>query len=292
MSKSALLLVNRTKPDAVNAVDEVRSLIERKGSVVGVFDANSTEPIADAKSADLIVVLGGDGTLLSQSRRCIDLGLPMLGVNFGKLGFMAEFDMDALREQADTIFGDAPVETRSKHVLRAEIYDQSGNVRFSDTAMNDAVVNAGPPFRIMTLSLSIDGEPGPTVRGDGLIISTPVGSTAYNVAAGGPIVAPHVDAMVVTPIAAHSLSFRPIVVSSHSQVSVSLHEVNDDNGGGTTLVLDGQVQQRLYADEKVVVRQNDKQVRFVHNAKNGYWATLIGKMQWASSLINHETNDR
>ncbi len=209
----------------------------------------------------------------------------MLGVNFGKLGFMAEFDLDALRDQADAIFGDGMIETRSKHLLRAEIFGTDGKLRFSDIALNDTVINAGPPFRIITLSLSIDDEPGPTVRGDGLIISTPVGSTAYNVAAGGPIVAPQVDAMVITPIAAHSLSFRPIVVSRHSKVLVSLHEVNNDNSGGTTLVLDGQIQQRLSVDEKVVVRKNEKPVRFVHNVRSGYWATLIGKMHWAISPV-------
>jgi NAD+ kinase len=288
MGRSVLLLVNREKPNARAALAEVRALVQRHGRVAGEADAVAGETLPDARGADLIVVLGGDGTLLSQSRRCASLGLPMLGVNFGKLGFLAEYDMEALRAQGAMLFGGAALPERSLRMIRAEVHELATRLpRFSAAALNECVVTAGPPYRMITLSLCIDGEEGPTVSGDGLIISTPTGSTAYNVSAGGPIVAPDTDALVITPIAAHSLSFRPIVVPGSSRVEFTMLRVNHGASGsaigtGTTLVLDGQVTTPLTEGERVVVTGDGQRVRFVRNPGGGYWRTLIEKMDWAS----------
>lgn len=307
MPRRVLLLYNHLKPGVLDALGEVRALIASAGGeVAAAFDTSSDAPITDPHGASVIVVLGGDGTLLSQARRTITLGLPLLGVNFGKLGFMAEFDMPALRRQAAALFGDDPLELENRELIRASVYPPSTGIhdddghepRFEGLALNDGVVTAGPPFRMIALSLSIDGEIGPTVMGDGLIVSTPMGSTAYNASAGGPIVSPDVAAFAITPIAPHSLSFRPVVVGAASTIEVRLHRVNDDacagqerggeggggggGGGGTTLVLDGQVHTRLYADERIVFRRHPNAVQFVRNPRGSYWSTLITKMQWAS----------
>ncbi len=291
MPRSVLLLVNRDKPDAANAAGEVRALIERHGRLIAELDGGDGEPLTNAKGADLIVVLGGDGTLLSQARRCADLDVPLLGVNLGKLGFLAEFDLASLREQAATLFAGTPV-THEVRMLRAEVFEERSKApRFSDTALNEVVVTAGPPYRMISMALSIDGAPGPTVSGDGLIVSTPTGSTAYNVSAGGPIVAPGTDAMVITPIAAHSLAFRPIVVPGSSRVEFTMLRVNqtfgqDERrqgpGRGTTLVLDGGVTSPLDQGERVVVTRDERPLRFVRNPRGSYWATLIDKLQWAA----------
>jgi NAD+ kinase len=149
-------------------------------------------------------------------------------------------------------------------------------------ALNDAVVTAGPPYRMITICLRIDDQDGPAATGDGLIVSTAVGSTAYNVSAGGPILHPVVDAMVITPIAAHSLSFRPIVVPAGAEIELIAEDVNDDGrGGGTTLVLDGQNSARLSRGDRIVIRRHDVPVQFVRNPDSQYWATLINKMHWA-----------
>lgn len=292
MPRSVLLLVNRDKPEAAQAAGEVRALIERHGRVVAEQDGGSSEPVRDAKGADLIVVLGGDGTLLSQARRCADLNLPLLGVNVGRLGFLAEFDLASLREQAAAVLGGPGLATHEVRMLRAEVFEGGAKQsRFSDTALNEAVVTAGPPYRMISLALSIDGAPGPTVSGDGLIVSTPTGSTAYNVSAGGPIVAPGTDAMVITPIAAHSLAFRPIVVPGSSRVEFTMLRVNEGRGPadrrqgagrGTTLVLDGQVTTPLGEGERVSVTLDGRRVRFVRNPRGSYWATLIDKLVWAA----------
>lgn len=293
MPRTALLLVNHEKPDAVAVTPEIRSLITRYGRLLDERPADMSAPPGDVSEADLIVVLGGDGTLLTQSRRFASTGIPLLGVNRGKLGFLAEFDLPTLHDQAAALFGDAPLRTRQIHMLRAEVYEAGGGgaPRFAGLALNECVVTAGPPYRMITLTLRINGEPGPTVSGDGLIVSTPTGSTAYNVSAGGPIVSPDTDAMVITPIAAHSLSFRPIVVGGGSRVEFRMDRVNETYGPGerragpgrgTTLVLDGQTTTPLAEGERVVVVRDGNPVTFVTNPKAGYWTRLVKKMHWAA----------
>ena len=282
MARSTLLLVNRDKAEARRAAPHVRALIERYGSLRAEADAELAEEPRGDGHADLLVVLGGDGTLLLQARRFIDSAAPLLGVNFGKLGFLAEFDMPALEKHAATIFGDSTLETRDLLALDVQV-ERDGAIVERDVAINELVVTAGPPFRMIELELSVDGERGPRVGGDGLLVATPTGSTAHNASAGGPILEPSCNALVVTPLAAHSLSFRPIVVDGGSQVRIETVRVNEDDGGGTTLVLDGQRRTRLAAGDVVTARRRGRGIRFVRNPEVDYWSTLIGKMRWAES---------
>lgn len=290
--RSVLLLVNPTKPEAAAAAEEVRALIEHSGRVSLELPADDAPLPNNLPPLDLIVVLGGDGTLLAQTRRWLDIGVPFLGVNLGKVGFMAEFDMPSIRLQAESLFGDGPLAMRRLGLLHAEVYgtDSQGNdggLRFSGPALNDCVVTAGPPYRLITLSLTIDGTPGPTVNGDGMIISTPTGSTAYNLSAGGPIVAPAVNGLAVTPICAQSLSFRPIVLASNSIIEMTLQRVNEpEQGPGTTLVLDGQVQMPLHLGDRILVTTHGQHVRFVRNPASEYWSRLIGRLHWARAPRN------
>jgi NAD+ kinase len=322
MARRVLILVNREKIAAVEALPEIRGLVAGAGGVVvGEQDAMRRDPVLDDKGADLVLVLGGDGTLLTQARRCVNLGLPMLGVNFGKLGFIVEFDLSSLREQAAALFGSAPlanghggsapppppqsagvtapIALLERSLIRVTIRRADGTRRTvvaggeagggAVLALNEAVITAGPPFRMIHLEMAIDGHDGPMVRGDGIIVSTPVGSTAYNAAAGGPILAPEVRALAVTPIAAASLSFRPVVVAGSSTIELTMARVNDDpkdvdgSAGGTSLMLDGQFATRLHAGDTVSMRLHETPVKFVRNPRASYWSTLIQKMQWAAS---------
>ncbi len=330
MARRVILLANRSKPDVLGALAEVRRLIESHGRIVGEFDASeggsgSVAALPDRSAADLVVVLGGDGTLLAQSRRCVSLGLPMLGVNLGKLGFMAEFDVESLRDQAAALFGTHELELQDRPLLDVEVWGvgmghggwrageridtqaaatstaevradptkphvQHATPRYRGLALNDAVITAGPPFRMISLTLSIDGEAGPSVSGDGMIISTPTGSTAYNVSAGGSIVSPEVDAFAITPIAAHSLAFRPIIVSGKSVIELTMTRVNDNATSiapaseewGTTLVLDGQASTHLHEKDVIRLRKHPTPIRFVRNPRGSYWETLIQKLHWGA----------
>ncbi len=284
MPRSVLLIVNRDKPKAVAALDQIRALIDRHGAIAGEIDADDS-PITDTNGADLLMVLGGDGTLLAQARRCVDLGLPLMGVNFGRLGFLAEFDEAALERCAEDLLGEKPLPISERMMLHASITRSGGSApAFESIALNDCAITAGPPYRVIEIGLALDGNGGPNIRGDGVVVSTPAGSTAYSLAAGGPIVAPGVNGISITPIAAHSLSFRPMVAPGEVQIDLTLLEANRDNGcGGTTLVLDGQIQTPLENGDAVTIRQHDRRLRLVSNPESTFWRTLVRKMQWAST---------
>lgn len=285
MGRRVLMLVNPAKPAAADAAASARLLIERFGTLLGQFDADNSPLPPQASDADLIVVFGGDGTLLSQCRRCVGLHAPLLGVNLGRLGFLAEFDVAHLKDAAPTIFGDGPLRTEVLNFIKVEVFSKDAPTpRFSGIALNDAVVTAGPPFRVIALSISIDGHEGPSMRGDGLIVSTSLGSTAYNLSAGGPIMSPRVDALAITPIAPQSLSFRPVVVASDSRVEILVDKANREGAPlGTTLVLDGQTMAAIEPKDHILITRNHTNIRLVQNAKTGYWSRLIGKLQWAAS---------
>jgi NAD+ kinase len=312
MARSVLLLVHPKKPEAREAALEVRSLIEKHGRLVAELPAEyddrgsmsvspalfaSPTPESTKNHADLIVVVGGDGTLLSQSRKHAGLGRPLLGVNAGRLGFLAEFDLPSLRQQAEHVFGGGELLERRVGLMRVEVFQRTQSGRssavFSDSALNECVVTAGPPYRLISMALMIDGHPGPMVSGDGLIVSTPTGSTAYNLSAGGPIVTPEADALVITALAAHTLSFRPIVVSGQARVEFTIvrGNVSPSSSGervGTTLILDGQVSTPLQEGDRVVISPDPRKVRFVRNPLGGYWPALMGKLGWAAEPTSQQ----
>jgi NAD+ kinase len=149
--------------------------------------------------------------------------------------------------------------------------------RFTATALNDAVITAGPPFHMIELSISADVDAGVSYFGDGVIVATASGSTAYNVSAGGPIISPNVEAFCVTPICPHSLSFRPVVVSSTVTLLINAVKVNE----GTTLFCDGQASTRLLTGDKIVVRRSEHQVLLVENPEAREWHSLAEKLNWA-----------
>ncbi len=290
MGRAALLVANRSKPEVERALPEVRALIARHTEVVGEIGLD--EPAgALAGKADVVVALGGDGTLISQARRFVDSRLPLLGVNFGKLGFLAEFDLEALHRQAGTLFGDGELPLRERMLIEVEsrregAYPTAPAV-FSGLAVNECVITAGPPYRMIELEISIDGEAGPRLSGDGVIVSTPLGSTAYNVSAGGPIVSPDVRAMIITPLAAHSLSFRPIVLSHASRIEIRVARANrpagESDAWGTALVLDGQQSATLSQGDVILLQKHERPALFVVNRETTHWRTLMRKMHWASS---------
>ena len=171
-------------------------------------------------------------------------------------------------------------------MLPAGIPCQSGDCadvarqrRFVATALNDAVVTAGPPFHMIDLEISADAEAGVKYFGDGVIVSTASGSTAYNMSAGGPIINPDVAAVCITPICPHSLSFRPVVISSKSTILIGAVKVNP----GTTLFCDGQASTHFSTGEKVVIRRSDDDALLIENPDARRWRSLAEKLHWAAS---------
>jgi NAD+ kinase len=271
-----VLLSAGDRPGVAAAVQEVRAVIEPLAEIVAHLQAD-VDPLPDELAVDLAVVVGGDGTLISQARRIVDLGWPLVGINVGRLGFLAAFDAPSLRDHARLIFAEDPPITE-QIVLHSAVGAEGGAIRDESVAVNDCVITSGPPFRMIELHLSIDGAEGPTLIGDGVIVATPTGSTAYNVSAGGPIVHPSVEAIVITPLAAHSLAFRPIVLHADSTLQVRIIRGNP----GTALIYDGQVATTLAPDEVVTIRRHDRKARFVGHPETSYWSVLLDKMRWAA----------
>lgn len=282
MRRRVALISNRTKPNAAKALDEIRSLIIAHGELASELHTGEENGLPEPGEVDLVIALGGDGTILSAAHKCLALHAPLLGVNTGKVGFMAGFELDRFKQEAEGLLTDSDLFIKPVTPLHGVVRNAEGEPVFASFALNEFVVSAGPPFRMITLDISVDEQVGPRVSGDGIIVSTPLGSTAYNVSAGGPIVAPGVNTMTVTPIAAHSLSFRPIVVPGSSDIAIRVCNTNSIENSGTTLIIDGQIERRLQDGDVLRVTAAKEQIGFVHDPKVSYWKTLLGKMHWAS----------
>lgn len=273
MSRTAAILASDRTDRARDLLPEVREVVRSQATVVAELAPGDPIPAG----IDRLVVIGGDGTLIAAVRRALESGVPVLGVNAGRLGLLAEFDVGSLRANAELAFGSAPL-VREHLVLEVEVRDSEGTPRLAGVAVNECVVTAGPPFRMIELELGIDGSAGPVLNGDGVIVSTPIGSTAYNVSAGGPIIQPTVEALAITPVAPHSLAFRPIVVDASTEITITVKASNP----GTTLVLDGQENHPLSPGDRVEVRRSARRARLVGDPGSPYWNTLIHKMRWAA----------
>lgn len=246
-----------------------------KGRAETIASGSIEECTADVlKNADFAVVFGGDGTIISAARHLSECSVPVVGVNLGKLGYLAEFSIEELKEFFERIVrGQAGIEKRM--MLRCCV--SGGGRDFSSAAINDIFINAGPPFSMIELKISVSGQPLASCVSDGLVICTPTGSTAYNLSSGGPIVTGSMEAMVVTPLCPHSLSFRPIVMSADRVVEVVGVQVNE----GTTVSVDGQMSCRLTPENIVTVQRHKGEFLVVNNPVRTQWDTLGTKLGWA-----------
>ena len=288
-----MVLANVSRDAVAEALAEFHPWLAQRATIVAEPDitALGDDVVAELPESDFAVVLGGDGTMLSLARRLLEKGVPLLGVNFGKLGFLAEFSIDDVKRHWGRIAsGDCRVTNRlmiDVSVFAVDTPPWGGGgaraAKFHQVAMNDAVVTAGPPFRMIELMLAIEPEPGQTSAttfvGDGVVVSTPSGSTAYNMATGGPIVSPGVNALCVSAICPQSLAFRPIVFSADCDVWLRVVRANE----GTTLVIDGQESVKLEPEEQVLIRRHEKTLTLIHNPDLNYWTMLAKKMRWAVS---------
>ncbi len=262
---------------AQQGVDALACALEEGLADVVTFHPEQCEDV------DIAVAIGGDGTLIKHGRTLAKEEIPLVGVNNGRLGFLARFNVDSLIKNRKVVFSDAP------HTLNATLLAISVDGNPPTIAMNEAMIAAGPPFRILELGLTINGIPAPTLRGDGIIVSTPTGSTAHNVSVGGPIVDPSANAFIMTPIAAHSLAVRPIVLDGKATITVEMKQANK----GTSLVIDGQVHCTMQKGMKIHVEQSQHSLSIVLNPELSYWNTLVDKLHWAAPPeLQEKQNDQ
>lgn len=223
---------------------------------------------------DLIIVLGGDGTLISVARQIGHSNVPILGVNLGRLGFLTEVTLEELPKMLDRLI-QGEVQVSERMMLDARIR-RSGEVVGSYTVLNDVVINKGALARIIDMATSVDGRHLSTYKADGLIIATPTGSTGYNLAAGGPIIYPEINSLVISPICPHMLTNRPIIVWSKSVIEVEVSFEDDV----VFFTADGQVGRKLLPGDVVEVRRSEARTRLVCSPYKDYFQILRTKLSW------------
>ena len=261
----------RDSDEAQQMAREVSQWLERRQ--IDVVVAQGLEMPCDATGCDLVVVLGGDGTLLSAARS-LEAPVAILGVNLGHLGFLAEIGRHELYPTlVEVLAGRYAVEARS--LMDVQLVRASGEVE-TYRLFNDAVIAKSALSRIIELTLSVDGELVATYRSDGLIISTPTGSTAYNLSAGGPIVNPTLPVAVLTPICPHTFSLRPIVVPDNNTVEVTL----DSQMEKVFLTIDGQEGTKLAYRDSVRLRRSQSEVHLVKVSGRSFYDSLRHKLHW------------
>ena len=190
---TALLLADPSRPEAVEASKQIQDVLESLGGCYISGSLEESDSIPSEPNPDVAIVIGGDGTMISQARRLVDHEIPMIGVNCGRLGFLAPFSPSSFKQHARTVLGpERTLEHRMLMEVRIEPAD--GGEAITRRAMNDGLITAGEPFRMIQMSTSIDGQEGPKLSGDGLVVATPTGSTGHNASTGGPIVDPRIDA--------------------------------------------------------------------------------------------------
>jgi NAD+ kinase len=269
------IITKKYKADAWDAGRALEAwLKDRKVDVVLRENEPDPQAIPLPEGTDLIVVMGGDGTLLSVARHHGQKGIPILGVNVGGLGFLTEISLDELYPTLEQALA-GKLEVEERMMLTATLYRQGARF-WEENVLNDAVINKGALARIVELKTWIDDEYLTTYRADGLIVSTPTGSTAYTMSAGGPIASPTLRHIIVIPICPHTLSNRPIILPDTVTVTVTL----DDKSQDVYLTLDGQVGQALEPWDRVEIKGAPHHLQLVKSPHRSYFEILRTKLGW------------
>ena len=274
-------------PEVAPTLTRLLSFFAERGVEVGFEEGTENCPDGartldlTRERVDLVVALGGDGTLLRAARTVLGMQIPVLGVNLGRLGFLTAFPADEMESGlVEVVEGRAVLDDR--FTLRTMIEDGSGAGDDLFFALNDVVVHTSGAARVSQLMIEIGSSEGWEEAGsfsaDGVILATPTGSTAYSMSAGGPIIVPEVEAIVVTPICPHSLAVRPLVVPAHRRIRVKVLDESSDH----QLTVDGQVVRALSRQESVVVGREPAPVPLVRLAGQTFLGTLRRKLNWAA----------
>ncbi len=239
------------------------------------------------KDLDLIIVLGGDGSVLGAARTLVDLNVPMLGVNRGHLGLLTDVSPNTLQDALEKIVQGRYVK-EERMILDMRVFreddDGAGELVGQSLATNETVIHSGMMAHMMVFKVSINGSYMYTLRGDGIIINTPTGSTAYSLSAGGPIIEPHLDVLALVPMFPQSLNCSPIIIPGKSEVRIDF-QYDDDTPEWVNINCDGQVSVRADTKCSVIIRQHRTALTLIHPEGYDYYSLLRQKLGWAQSLV-------
>jgi NAD+ kinase len=271
-----ILLADGSRAEIRSAVDRLRPTIERHLEIAQVsLDFTSS---LDDVDADLVLVLGGDGSILRAAHQMGYRQRPVLGVNLGRLGFLAALQPEQLEQALPEIA--AGRHQVVEHLMIECSVMRGGKILYQALGLNEASVLAGPPFTMVDIELYVDGELVTTYSCDGLIVSTPIGSTAHSLSAGGPILRNNMQALVIMPISPHTLTHRPVVDSADRVIELALPAPHE----GTSLIVDGRVLGTLKVGDRVRIIRSAARFQMVEVCGQSYYRTLHDKLGWGGQM--------
>jgi len=276
VSKPKKLEVREIVPPLLNWLRErnIEAFIDKETAAIMETKEHSLTRNEMPARVDLLIVLGGDGTLLATARALNRKPVPILAVNLGGLGFLTEITCEELHPTLESVIA-GNHQTDRRVQIEGELI-RADEILTSFLALNDVVLNKGAIARIFDFEVRINGELVSTYKSDGLIVSTPTGSTAYSLAAGGPIVTPAVEAFLITPICAHTLTHRPLVVPNTTRIEVTVKSLRE----AAYLTVDGQVGIAAHSEDVVRIRKADSYVELVRPPATPYFQILQKKLKW------------
>jgi NAD+ kinase len=281
-SKNIGILIKPKFPEVQSTLRDVVSWL-RARSIGVILDTASAMLLGEqggyqntqlASNADVLLVLGGDGTMLNAARLAGERSIPILGVNMGGLGFLTEVRLENLYPSLERVFANDFV-LDERLMLHTRIHRHGGTVA-QGVVLNDVVISKGTLARMIELKIAIQGRFVTNLRGDGLIVSSPTGSTAYALSAGGPIIDPAVQSLILTPICPHTLTHRPLIVPGDAAVDVRLTSRDD----GAMATLDGQVGVAMSQGDTIVIQTSEHRTRLIRFPESNYYDVLREKLKW------------
>jgi NAD+ kinase len=276
----AILLVDGSRPQLADRAADLRAIIERNVEVAAAID-DFSKPLPGVQ-ADIVVVFGGDGSILRAARQMGYNQLPVVGVNLGRLGFLADIQPEDLDEVLPQIVaGEYRV---VRHLMFECSVQRDGKEASRTLGLNEAEVLAGPPFSMIEVQLYVDAILATTYSCDGLIVSTPVGSTAHNLAAGGPIMQKSLQTFVVSPICPHTLTNRPVVDGADHVYELAVPKPNQ----GTALLVDGKLICQVESSDRIRIERSKAEFQLIEVRGRGYYRTLREKLGWGGRLKLNE----
>lgn len=277
---SFLVVTNRQKDKMLTCTNRIRGYLERHGKTCRI-EAGDTDELRIPEGVECVIVLGGDGTLLRAARTAADAKVPLIGVNLGTLGYLAEVNSDTLEEALTQLMKDDFTREKrmmlSGKVIAAE-GKCSGNGQITDCALNDIAITRKGSLQIIVFRIYVNGQLLYTCHADGILVATPTGSTGYNLSAGGPIVEPHAELILLTPICPHSMNSRTIVLSAEDEVVIEIGENKKKADQEMEACFDGSVKMTMRTGDKMEIRRAEKVTEMLKLRQDSFVEVLHRKM--------------
>ncbi len=271
-----VIIVNLLKPEAIEILDEITDFFRKRNISFEIFKYEGNPIEFSVDKGDLAISLGGDGTVLFCARRLAELNIPIMAVNLGNFGFITEVGMDEWKETFNNY--ENGILGYSRRLMLQVTVSRNGRIAETFSSLNDAVISAMGISKLIRLRVDLRDTQLGKYRADGLIVSTPTGSTAYSAAAGGPLLDPELDAMIINPICPFTLSNRPLVVQSEDEINVM---VEDEQRAEIILTIDGQQSYKLEPGDQIKFKSSRQKALIIKSGKRNFFEVIRNKLKWS-----------